>query len=105
MGWGLCFPLWLRADELDFRLCDDSHLDTCLWIGWLEPGALAFFWARQVLPVEFLLLRCSVLCTVESLSLLYPLGISWFMCSRLINGYVGGLSCKPGVCMSWSTLN
>ena len=38
--------------------------------------------AHQGLPVEFLLLRYSVLCTVESLSLLYLLFISWFICSR-----------------------
>ena len=35
-----------------------------------------------LLPVGFLLLLHSVLCSVESLSLLYLLFISWFICSR-----------------------
>ena len=38
--------------------------------------------ALRGLPVGFLLLRYSVLFTVESLSLLYLLIISWFICSR-----------------------
>ena len=38
--------------------------------------------AHLSLPVGFLLLRYSVLFTAESLSLLYLLVISWFMCSR-----------------------
>ena len=38
--------------------------------------------AHQGLPVGFLLLPYSVLFTVESLSLLYLLFISWFICSR-----------------------
>ena len=38
--------------------------------------------AHRCLPVGFLLLRYSVLSTVESLSLLYLLFISWFICSR-----------------------
>ena len=38
--------------------------------------------AHRGLPVGFLLLRYSVLFTVESLSLLYLLFISWFICSR-----------------------
>ena len=38
--------------------------------------------AHQSLPVGFLLLWYSVLCTVESLYLLYLLFISWFICSR-----------------------
>ena len=39
--------------------------------------------AHRGLPVGFLLLRYSVLFTVESLSFLYLLLISWFICSRL----------------------
>ena len=42
---------------------------------------LAVCRAHQGLPDRFLLLRCSVLIAVESLSLLYLLIISWFMCS------------------------
>ena len=38
--------------------------------------------AHRASPVGFLLLRYSVLFTVESLSLLYLLYISWFICSR-----------------------
>ena len=38
--------------------------------------------AHQGLPVGFLLLRYSVLFTVESLSLLYLLVISLFLCSK-----------------------
>ena len=38
--------------------------------------------AHQGLPVGFLLHWYSVLCIVESLSLLYLLFISWFICSR-----------------------
>ena len=38
--------------------------------------------AHRNLPVRFLLIRFSVLFTVESLSLLYILFISWFICSR-----------------------
>ena len=47
-------------------------------------GALCFgcCQAHRSLPVGFLLLQYSVLCAVESLSLLYLLFISWFICSR-----------------------
>ena len=44
--------------------------------------SLALCRAHQGLPVGLLLLRYSVLFTVESLSLLYRLVISWFICSR-----------------------
>ena len=37
---------------------------------------------HRSLPVKFLLLRYSVLFTVESLALVYLLFISWFICSR-----------------------
>ena len=53
------------------------------------PWTLAVCRAHQGLPDRFLSLRCSVLIAVESLSLLYLLIISWFMCS---GGWcVGGL--------------
>ena len=45
------------------------------------PDALAVCRDHRGLPVGFLLLRYSVLFTVESLSLLYLLVISWFICS------------------------
>ena len=50
-------------------------------------------------PLGFLLLRYSVLNTVESLSLLYLLFISWFICfwRWCID------SCKPNTYVSWST--
>ena len=60
--------------------------------------------AHRGLPVGFLLLRYSVLFTVESLSLLYLLVISWFIClRRWCIDKLGGLSCKPNIYVSWST--
>ena len=62
-----------------------------LWRFWLKdlpidemvgPDALAVCLAHRGLPIGFLLLRYSVLFTVESFSLLYLLVISWFICSR-----------------------
>ena len=49
---------------------------------WWGPGALAVCRAHPGLPVGFLLLRCSVLFTVESLSLVCLLFISKFVCFR-----------------------
>ena len=46
------------------------------------PDALAVCRAHRGLPVGFLLLRYSVLFTVESLFLLYLLVISWLICFR-----------------------
>ena len=44
------------------------------------------------------MLQYSVLCTVESLSLLYLLFISWFVCSgEMVRGWVGGHTCKPKI--------
>ena len=60
----------------DFRLYDGSYLKTYLLIRWLGPDALAVCRANGGIPVGFLLLRYSVLFTVESLSLLYLLVIS-----------------------------
>ena len=57
-------------------LYDGSDLKTYLLIRWLGPDALDFCRAHWGLPVGFLLLRYSVLFTVESLSLLYLLVIS-----------------------------
>ena len=45
------------------------------------PDTLAVCRTHGGLPVGFLLLRYSLLFTVESLSLLYHLVISWFVCS------------------------
>ena len=65
-------------------------LQTLSWF-WLKdlsigeivgPDALAVCQAHRGLPVGFLLLPYSVLFTVESLSLLYLLVISWFICFR-----------------------
>ena len=49
---------------------------------WWGPDALAVYRAHRGLPVGFLLLWNSVLFTVESLSWLYLLVISWFICFR-----------------------
>ena len=59
-GWWLCFPLWLHAGGLDFRLYDGSDLGTYLLVGWWGPGALAVCRAHWGLPVGLLLLRYSV---------------------------------------------
>ena len=59
--------LWLKALSIDEMVVHD---------------ALTVSRAQGGLPVGFLLLRYSVLFTVESLSLLYLLVISWFICSR-----------------------
>ena len=59
-----------------FRLYDGSDLQTYLLMRWWGPDALVFCRAHRGLPVGFLLLRYSVLFTVESLSLLYLLVIS-----------------------------
>ena len=71
-GWQLCFPLWLHVGGSDFG----SDLKTYLLMRWWGPDALAVWSAHRGLPVGFLLLRYSVLFTVESLSLLYLLVIS-----------------------------
>ena len=52
-----------------------SDLKTALLMRWWGPDALAVCLAHWGLPVGFLLLRYSVLFTVESLSLLYLLVI------------------------------
>ena len=62
----------------DFRLYDGSNLSIDEMVGAWCFGCLS---AQRGLPVGFLLLRYSVLFTVESLSLLYFLVISWFICS------------------------
>ena len=81
-GWQFYFPLLLHTDGSNFRLYDGSNLKTYLLMRWKGPDALAVCWAHRGLPVGFLLLWYSVLFTVESLSLLYLLVISWFICSR-----------------------
>ena len=60
----------------DLRLYNRSDLKTYLLMRWKETDALAVCRALRGLPVGFLLLRYSVLFTVESLSLLYLLVIS-----------------------------
>ena len=62
-------------------MCLGFDLKTSLLMRWKGPDALAVCWTQQGLPVGFLLLRYSVLFTVESLSLLYLLFISMFICS------------------------
>ena len=61
----------MHAGGLDFRLSDGSDLKTYLLIRWKGPDALAGCLAH----LDFFL-RCSVLFTVESLSLLYLFFIS-----------------------------
>ena len=60
--------------------------------------------SHRGLPVGFFLLRYSVFCTVESLSLLYLLFISWFICFwRWCIDKLGSLSYKSNIYVSWST--
>ena len=75
-GRQLCFPLLLHAGGSDFRFYDGSDLRTYLLMRWYRSDALAVCRAHLGLPVGFLLLRYSVLFTVETLSLLYILFIS-----------------------------
>ena len=87
-----CIRWWLMFtffSNNDFRLYDGPGLGTCLLMRWWGPGALAVCRARRGLPVGFLLLLCSVLFAVESLSLLYLLVVSWFVCFR--RWCIGGL--------------
>ena len=70
----------MHTSGSDFRLYDGSDLKTYLLMRWYGPDALAVCRAHQGLPVGFLLLRYSVLFTIESLSLLYVLVISSFIC-------------------------
>ena len=53
-----------------------DSIKTYLLIRWWGPDALTVCQAHRGLPVGFLLIRYSVLLTVESLSLLYLLFIS-----------------------------
>ena len=55
---------WLDALAKRMSLLKDLSIDEML-------GAFGCFQAHRGLPVGFLLLQYSVLCTVESLSLLY----------------------------------
>ena len=59
----------------DFRLYNGSDLQTYLLMRWKGPDILAVCQALQGFPVGFLLLRYSVLFTVESFSLLHLLVI------------------------------
>ena len=50
-------------------------------VGWWGPGALAICRAHWGLPIGFILLWCSVWFAVGSISLLYLLFVSCFVCS------------------------
>ena len=73
---GLYLKLVLFAGGSDFRLYDGFDLKTYLLMRWYGPDALAVCRAHRGLPVGYLLLRYSVLFTVESLSLLHLIVIS-----------------------------
>ena len=68
---------WVRLQTLWWFPLKDLSIDEM--VGAWCFGCCQAHWG---LPVWFLLLRYSVLFTVESLSLLYLLVISWFICSR-----------------------
>ena len=98
----------------------------CLVVNPITVGKFAFFFnctpvgltsdslwrfRRKDLSIDeiwrcgFLLLWNSVLCTVESLSLLYLLFRSWFICSRRwCMDKLGVFHAKPNIYMSWSTV-
>ena len=62
--------------------------------------------AHWSLPIGFLLLRCSVLCTLESFSLLlFCILIYMYMFWEKMHGQVRGISCKPSSYVFWSTSN
>ena len=77
-----CLQYRLQKCKLDERvdiekgLIGSSDLKTYLLMRWWGPHALGVCRDHRGLPVGFLLLRYSVLYTVESLSLLYLLFIS-----------------------------
>ena len=75
-GGQLSFPFKLHAGGSDFSLYDGSDLKTFLLMIWYGPDAFDCWKGHGGLPVGFILLRYSVLCIVESLSLLYLLFIS-----------------------------
>ena len=52
-GWQLCFPLYLRASELDFRRYDGSDLKTHLLMRLWEPDALAVVRPTGVYLLDF----------------------------------------------------
>ena len=67
----------MHASGSDFRLCDGSNLKTYLLMRWNGSDALAVVMPSRVymlgIHVGSLLPPYSVLCTVESLSLVYLL--------------------------------
>ena len=66
------------------RTSDSMTVPAYRLIYWWDGRGLMlwlFVGPSEVSPVGFLLLRYSVLFTAESLSLLYLLSISWFICS------------------------
>ena len=73
----LIVPRWVRLQTLWWFRPKDLSIDEM--VGTWRFGCCQ---ANQGLPVGFLLLRYLVLFTVHSLSLLYLLFISWFICSR-----------------------
>ena len=68
---------WVGLQTLWQFLPEDLSID-----GIAGAWYLAVCHANRGLPVGFFLLWCSVLFAVESLSLLYHLFISWFICSK-----------------------
>ena len=85
-----CTPVGRNSDLKDLSI-DEMVEAWCSAVGRAHRG----------LTVGFILLRYSVLFTVESLSLLYLFFISWFICSRrwCINK-LRGLSWKPNIYVS-----
>ena len=76
LGWQLCFPLSLQAGRSDLRFYNGSDLKDLSIDERVGAWRRVFGQAHRDITVGFLLLRYSVVCTVESLSLFYLLFIS-----------------------------
>ena len=68
---------WVRHQTLWWFRLKDLSID-----GTVGPWCFGCFRAHRGLPVGLFLLRYSVLFTIDSISLLFFLVISWFICSR-----------------------
>ena len=92
------FPRWLCAGGSDLKLYYGSDLKTSRDT---HVRGCVFGQAH----IEYILLRYSVVCTVEFLSLLYnvtPFYILICMYLEMMHQLFMNLSCDPNSCVSWS---
>ena len=94
---GALLSIWLHTGGLGIGLYSSSDLGPCLLIGWWGPGLSGppgfTHW------VSFALVFGFVFCWVFALS---PFCILIYMFWEVMRWWVGGLSCKQSVCVSWS---